>query len=53
MSLPTISIPTYNITVPSTKQKVKYRPYLVKEEKVLLMALESEDQEQIADALNQ
>ena len=39
MSLPTISIPTYNITVPSTKQKVKYRPYLVKEEKVLLMAL--------------
>ena len=51
MSLPTISIPTYNITVPSTKQKVKYRPYLVKEEKVLLMARESEDQEQIADAL--
>lgn len=51
MSLPTITVPTYNITVPSTKQKVKYRPYLVKEEKILLMALESEDEVQIADAL--
>jgi hypothetical protein len=53
MSLPTITVPTYNITVPSTKQKVKYRPYLVKEEKILLMALESEDYGQIADALEQ
>lgn len=53
MSLPTIVTPTYNITIPSTKQKVKYRPYLVKEEKILLMALESEDYGQIADALEQ
>ena len=53
MSLPTIVTPTYNITVPSTKQKVKYRPYLVKEEKILLMALESEEYDQIADALEQ
>jgi len=53
MSLPTIVTPSYNITVPSTKQKVKYRPYLVKEEKILLMALESEEYDQIADALEQ
>ena len=51
MSLPTLNTPTYNLTVPSTKQRIKYRPFVVKEEKVLLMALESEDDTQIAEAL--
>jgi len=51
MSLPTLNTPTYNLTVPSTKQRIKYRPFVVKEEKILLMALESEDDNQIADAL--
>jgi len=51
MSLPTLSTPTYNLTVPSTKQKIKYRPFVVKEEKVLLMALESENDAQIANEL--
>ena len=51
MSLPTLNTPTYNLTVPSTKQRIKYRPFFVKEEKVLLMALESEDDTQIAEAL--
>ena len=51
MSLPTLTAPTYNLTVPSTKQRVKYRPFVVKEEKLLLVALESEDDVQIAEAL--
>lgn len=51
MSLPTLSTPIYNLTVPSNKQRIKYRPFVVKEEKVLLMALEAEDDNQIADAL--
>ena len=51
MSLPILNTPTYNLTVPSTKQRIKYRPFFVKEEKVLLMALESEDDIQIAEAL--
>ena len=51
MSLPTLNVPTYNLTVPSTKQRIKYRPFVVKEEKILLLALESEDDAQIADAL--
>jgi len=51
MSLPTLSTPTYNLTVPSTKQKIKYRPFVVREEKVLLMALESENDAQIANEL--
>ena len=51
MALPTLSTPTYELTVPSTKKKIKYRPFLVKEEKVLLLALESEDDKEIADAM--
>ena len=50
MGLPTIAVPQYTLTVPSSKKKIKYRPYLVKEEKILLIALESENQEQIIDA---
>ena len=41
MALPTLNTPTYELEVPSTDEKIKYRPFLVKEEKILLMALES------------
>ena len=52
MALPKFNdIPIYELTVPSTKQKVKYRPFLVKEQKVLLMALESQDDTQILNAI--
>ena len=51
MPLPDIATPTYTLTVPSTKKKVKYRPFLVKEEKILIIALESQDQKQIANAV--
>ena len=44
MALPVMSAPTYELTVPSTKQKIKYRPFLVKEEKALLIAQQSEDE---------
>jgi hypothetical protein len=43
LTLPTIGIPTYETQIPSTGQTVKYRPFLVKEEKILLLALESGD----------
>jgi len=45
--------PTYECELPSTKQKIKYRPFLVKEEKVLLVALESDDDNAIQDAIIQ
>ena len=51
MPLPKISTPTYELVIPSTKKKVKYRPFLVKEEKVLIIAMESEDMSQIANAV--
>ena len=51
MPLPDIATPIYTLTVPSTKKKVKYRPFLVKEQKILIVALENEDQEQILDAI--
>ena len=44
MALPTMDVPTYELVVPSTKKKIKFRPFLVKEEKILLMALESDDE---------
>ena len=43
MALPVINTPTYELKVPSTKQQVKFRPFLVKEEKALLIAQQSED----------
>ena len=43
MALPVMSTPTYELTIPSSKKKVKYRPFLVKEEKTLLIAQQSED----------
>ena len=50
MGLPTIAVPEYTLTIPSTNKKIKYRPFLVKEEKILLIAMESEIQSQIIDA---
>lgn len=51
MALPKLDVPSYTAVLPSTGQTVKYRPFLVKEEKTLLLALESEDQKQIQDAV--
>ena len=47
MPLPTISTPTYELTLPSSNRKIKYRPFLVKEEKILIIAMESQDAKQI------
>ena len=51
MPLPTIATPTYELELPSLKKKIKYRPFLVKEEKLLVLALESEDTKQITTAI--
>jgi hypothetical protein len=51
MPLPKIATPTYELDLPSTGQSIKYRPFLVKEEKVLVIALESEDNKQITTAI--
>jgi len=51
MPLPKISTPTYELTLPSSGKKIKYRPFLVREEKVLIMALESEDTKQITNSV--
>ena len=51
MPLPTIATPTYELELPSTGKKIKYRPFLVKEEKLLVLALESEDTKQITNAI--
>jgi len=51
MPLPKIATPTYELTLPSNKKKIKYRPFLVKEEKLLVLALESDDTKQITNAI--
>ena len=51
MPLPTIETPTYELKLPSTGKKVKYRPFLVREEKILIIALESRDQAGITNAV--
>ena len=53
MPLPKISAPTYELELPSTGKKIRYRPFLVREEKILIMALESEDMKQITSAIVQ
>ena len=53
MPLPKISTPTYELELPSTGKKVKYRPFLVKEEKILIIAMESEDEKQITNAIKE
>ena len=51
MPLPKIATPTYELELPSTEQTVRYRPFLVKEEKLLVLALETEDTKQITTAI--
>ena len=51
MALPKMSVPRYSVELPSTGQKLNMRPYLVKEEKVLMIALESNDPVQISEAV--
>jgi len=51
MPLPTIATPTYELTLPSTGKKIKYRPFLVKEEKLLILALDSKDQFEITNSV--
>ena len=51
MPLPTIETPTYELKLPSSNKKIKYRPFLVKEEKILILALESKNQNEITNAV--
>ena len=51
MPLPTIATPTYDLELPSSGKKIKYRPFLVKEEKLLVLALESESNKEISTAI--
>ena len=53
MALPMMAAPTYTLTIPSTNKQVKYRPFLVKEEKALLIAQQSEDIKVMVDSLKQ
>ena len=51
MALPKLNTPTYELEIPSTDEKIQYRPFLVKEEKILMMALETKDNAQIVNAV--
>ena len=51
MPLPSVNTPTYELEIPSLKKVIKYRPFLVREEKILIIAMESEDPKQIAEAV--
>jgi len=51
MPLPKIVTPTYQLELPSTEETIQYRPFLVKEEKLLVIALESEDTKQITNSI--
>ena len=51
MPLPTIETPTYELKLPSSNKKLKYRPFLVKEEKILIIALETKNQSDITNAV--
>jgi hypothetical protein len=53
MPLPKINTPTYEMTLPSTGKKIRYRPFLVREEKILIMAMESENMTEITNAIVQ
>ena len=53
MALPQINTPTYELEVPSTGEKLKYRPFLVKEEKILMIAMEAEEQSGIINAVKE
>lgn len=51
MALPKLQTSEYTLTLPSTQEEIKYRPFLVKEQKILMIAQESGDERQIADAI--
>jgi len=51
MALPKLTTPTYELEIPSTDEKIKYRPFLVKEEKILMMAMESKKSSDIVQAV--
>ena len=53
MALPKLEVPIYELTVPSTDEKIKYRPFLIKEEKILLIAMESGANEDVSQAVKQ
>lgn len=53
MPLPLIATPTYELTLPSNGETVKFRPFLVKEEKILLMALQGQDEKEMLEAIKQ
>ena len=53
MALPKIATPTYELEIPSNKEKLTYRPFLVKEEKILLMAMETEKEADMLSAIKQ
>ena len=53
MALPKLTTPTYELELPSTGEKIKFRPFLVKEQKLLMMAEESKDETQIAEMMQQ
>ena len=51
MALPKLTTPTYELEIPSTDEKIKYRPFLVKEEKILMMAMESKNDSEVVRAV--
>ena len=51
MALPKLNTPTYELEIPSTDEKIKYRPFLVKEEKILLIAMESKDNAEMVNSV--
>ena len=53
MALPKLESPTYELELPSTQEKIKYRPFLVKEQKILMMAQESDNQQQLQNAVSE
>ena len=53
MALPKVTTPTYELVLPSTDKKVKFRPFLVKEEKILLIAMENDNENEIVNAIKE
>jgi len=51
MALPNIALPTFSMKIPSTGKEITFRPFLVKEEKILLMALEGQDRKEITQSV--
>ena len=51
MALPKLKTSEYTLKLPSTQEEIKYRPFLVKEQKILMIAQESEEEKQISDAM--